>query len=70
MVTITYDQKLILVRVMVASLDLKSSDIEKQLNISRSVVSTHLRGERDYPPIDMFLVEQFFGVKIKEYSIA
>ncbi len=55
---------------MVASLDLKSSDIEKQLNISRSVVSRHLRGERDYPPIDMFLVEQFFGVKIKEYSIA
>jgi len=69
MVTITYDQKLILVRVMVASLDLKSSDIEKQLNISRSVVSRHLRGERDYPPIDMYLVEKFFGVRIKEFII-
>lgn len=69
MATITYEQKLILVRVMVASLDLKSSDIEKQLNISRSVVSRHLRGERDYPPIDMFLVEKFFGVRIKEFII-
>ena len=69
MATITYEQKLILVRVMVASLDLKSGDIEKQLNISRSVVSRHLRGERDYPPIDMFLVEKFFGVRIKEFII-
>ncbi|MBO6087963.1 ArsR family transcriptional regulator [bacterium] len=69
MATITYDQKLILVRVMVATLDLKSSDIEQHLHISRSVVSRHLRGERDYPPIDMYLVEKFFGVRIKEFII-
>lgn len=69
METISYDQKHIIIKVMVASLDLKSSDIEEQLHISRSVVSRHLRGEREYPPIDIYIIEKFFGLKIKEFNI-
>lgn len=70
METISYDQKHIIIKVMVTSLDLKSSDIEEQLHISRSVVSRHLRGEREYPPIDIYIIEKFFGFKIKEFNIA
>ena len=69
METISYDQKHIIIKVMVASLDLKSSDIEEQLHISRSVVSRHLRGEREYPSIDIYIIEKFFGFKIKEFNI-
>ena len=69
METISYDQKHIIIKVMVASLDLKSSDIEEQLHISRSVVSRHLRGEREYTPIDIYIIEKFFGFKIKEFNI-
>ncbi|MBO6180645.1 transcriptional regulator [bacterium] len=70
METITHDQRHIILKVMLTSLDLKSSDIERHLNISRSVVSRHLRGERAYPPIDVYIIEQFFGFEIKEFNFA
>ena len=34
-------------RVVVAILDIKSKEIQSNLNLSKSVVSRHLRGERD-----------------------
>ena len=67
METISYDQKHIIIKVMVASLDLKSSDIEEQLHISRSVVSRHLRGEREYPPIDIYIIEKFLHFLLQVY---
>ena len=54
---------------LIAGPIVKYSDIEEQLHISRSVVSRHLRGEREYPPIDIYIIEKFFGFKIKEFNI-
>ncbi len=69
MKTTTIEEKQLLIKVMIAALDLKSSDIEEHLHVSRSVVSRHLRGEREYPAIDIFIIESFFGIDFKEYRV-
>ena len=56
-------------RVVVAILDIKSKEIQSNLNLSKSVVSRHLRGESCCPEIDIFIIEKVFGIKVKDYNI-
>ncbi len=64
-----YCQRQILTRFIVSLLDLKSKEIQTSLNISKSVVSRYMTGERGCPEIDIYIIEKVFGIKIKDYSI-
>lgn len=64
-----YCQKKFLVKFIVSMLDLKSKDIEANLNLSKSVVSRHMTGERNCPAIDIFIIEKVFKIKVKDYSV-
>lgn len=64
-----YSQRQIITRFIVSLLDLKSKEIQTNLNISKSVVSRYMTGERGCPQIDIYLIEKVFGIKIKDYSI-
>lgn len=64
-----YCKKLILTKIIVSILNLKSKEIQMALNISKSVVSRYMTGERGCPEIDIYLIEKLFGIKIKDYSI-
>lgn len=63
-----YCRKILLIRMMIYSLQLKSVDIQKHCHISKSVVSRYINGERECKEIEIFIIEQFFGIKIKDYS--
>ena len=64
-----YSQRQIITRFIVSLLDLKSKEIQTNLNISKSVVSRYMTGERGCPQIDIYLIEKVFGIKIKDYII-
>ena len=64
-----YCKKRIVTKVIVSIINLKSKEIEKVLNLSKSVVSRHMTGENIKPEIDIYIIEQVFGIKIKEYSL-
>lgn len=62
-------KKIIFTKFVISLLNLKSKDIQTQLNISKSVVSRYMTGERVCPEIDIYIIEQVFGIKIKDYSV-
>ncbi len=62
-------QKKMIVKLVVTILNLKSKEIEAQLNLSKSVVSRYMTGERKCYDIDIFIIEQAFGIKVKDYII-
>lgn len=64
----TYCKKQMAVKILVSMMDMKSKEIEVALHISKSVVSRHLRGERNYPKIDIYIIERLLGIEIKEYK--
>lgn len=55
-------------RVMLTVLNLKPSEIARELNISKSLVSKYLAGERGSVEIDIYLIQQLFLIQVKEYS--
>ncbi len=63
-------QKRIIIKVITSMINLKSKDIETGLHMSKSVVSRHMRGERNNPEIDIYIIEKVFGIKIKDYSVS
>ncbi len=64
-----YCKKQILTKFIFSLLDLKSKEIQMALNISKSVVSRYLTGERRCPEIDLYIIEKIFGIKVKDYTI-
>ena len=70
METCAYCKKQIVMKSIVAITNLKSRDIEKNLHLSKSIVSRHLRGEINKPEIDIYIVEQLLGIKIEGYQLA
>ena len=58
-----YCKKQILTKFIFSLLDLKSKEIQMALNISKSVVSRYLTGERRCPEIDLYIIGKIFGIK-------
>jgi len=70
METCDFCKKQFVIRTIVSIINLKSKDIERDLHLSRSVVSRHLTGEKNKPEIDVYIIERLLGIKIKDYIIA
>lgn len=62
-------QKKVIVKVIASIINLRSRDIESVLNLSKSVVSRHMTGERNNTEIDIYIIERVFGIKVKDYSL-
>lgn len=63
-----YCQKKIIVRLVLTVLDLKPSELARKLNLSESLVSKYIAGERKSDELDLFFVEQIFNLKVYEYD--
>ena len=44
--------------------NLRATDIVREINISDSLVRKHISGDRQCPPVDVYIVEKVFGIKI------
>ena len=62
-------QKKFIEKTIVSVMDIKSKEIESVLNISKSVVSRHMTGEKNNIDVDIYIIERAFGIKIKDYSV-
>jgi hypothetical protein len=62
-------KKQLLVRLITTTLNVKSKEIEMNLNLSKSVVSRYMTGERGCIDIDIYIIEKIFGIKVKDYSV-
>ena len=56
-----------ILRILLVFLNLTPTQVAKILNVSNSVISKHLSGEKTYYPCDIFLIEKVFNIKIEEY---
>lgn len=57
-----------IVRLVLTFLELKPSEIARDLHISHSLVSKYIAGERHSHDLDMFFIEQIFEIKVKDYD--
>ena len=69
MINCDYCKRRVLKQVIISLFNLKSKDIQADLNISKSAVSRYMTGTRNSVIIDIYIIEKVFGIKIKEYSI-
>lgn len=61
-------QKRIIVRLVLTVLNLKPSELSRQLNVSESLVSKYIAGERKSDELDLFFIEQIFNIKVNDYD--
>ncbi len=62
METCAYCRKVIVIKAIMAMVNLKSRDIENELHLSKSIVSRHMRGEKNRPEIDIYIIEHLLGI--------
>ena len=62
-------KKQLVMKSIVAIIDLKTKDIADGLHISPSLISRHLCGDIERPEVDIFIVEQLLGIKIEGYRL-
>lgn len=60
-------RKKMLIKIILNVLDVKPSDLVREIHLSSTQVSRYLSGERDSHDIDIYLIEQVFEIKVKEY---
>lgn len=65
-----YCQKRIIVRLVLTVLNLKPSELSRPLNVSESLVSKYIAGERKSDELDLFFIEQIFNIKVNDYDRA
>ena len=63
-------KKHLVMKYIIAIIDLKTKDIADGLHISPSLISRHLCGEIERPEVDIFIIEQLLGIKIEGYKSA
>ncbi len=57
-----------LIKIIMVYLELTPSQMAEELNVSVSVISKHISGDKRYYPCDLFLIEQIFKIKILGYQ--
>ena len=62
-------KKQLVIKSIIAIIDLKTTEIAKALHTSQSSVSRHLIGEIDKPEVDIYIIEQLLGIKIEGYRL-
>jgi predicted transcriptional regulator len=60
-------QKKIIVRLVLTVLNVKPSELARELHLSESQVSKYLAGERKSKDLDLFFIEQIFDLKVNDY---
>ena len=61
-------KKQLVMKSIIAVIDLKVIDIAKDLHISKSLISRHLTGELERPEVDIYIIEKLLGIKIEGYK--
>ncbi len=61
-------RKKMLIKIILNVLDVKPSDLVKNVHLSSTQVSRYLSGERASIDIDIYLIEQVFSIKVKDYD--
>lgn len=61
-------QRKIILKVILTVLNLKPSEIARGLNISKSLVSKYISGERTSVDLDLYLIERIFSIQVKDYT--
>jgi ribosome-binding protein aMBF1 (putative translation factor) len=61
-------KKQLVMKSIIAIIDLKTKDIADGLHISPSLISRHLCGEIERPEVDIFIIEKLLGIKIEGYK--
>ena len=69
METCAYCRKVLVIKAIMAMVNLKSRDIENELHLSKSIVSRHMRGENNRTEIDIYIIEHLLGIKIEGYKL-
>ncbi len=57
-----------LIRIILVYLEITPTQIAEELNVSVSVISKHISGDKRYYPCDLFLIEQIFHIRILRYQ--
>lgn len=61
-------QRKIILKVILTILNLKPAEMARGLNISKSLVSKYLAGERTSVELDLYLIERIFSIQVKDYT--
>ena len=64
----TYCRKKVLMKLIMDFYDIKTGEIAKEINVSDSLVRKHINGARTCQPVDIYIIEKVFRIKIKDYS--
>lgn len=62
-----YCTKRIIVKMVLSILNIKITDLAKQLHISNGLVSKYLSGECNSKDLDLYFIEQIFGIRVVDY---
>ncbi len=62
-------KKQLVMKSIIAIIDLKTTEIAQALHTSQSLISRHLIGEIDKPEVDIYIIEQLLGIKIEGYRL-
>ena len=62
-------KKQLVMKSILAIIDLKTTEIAKALHTSQSSISRHLLGEIEKPEVDIYIIEQLLGIKIEGYRL-
>ena len=59
--------KILTVKFIFMLLDLKVTQVAKDIHVANSTVSMYLNGERKSPELELYVIEKVFKMKIKEF---
>ena len=59
--------KILTVKFIFMLLDLKVTQVAKDIHVANSTVSMYLNGERKSPELELYVIEKIFKIKIKEF---
>ena len=57
-----------LIKIILVHLEITPTQIAEELNVSVSVISKYISGDKIYYRCDLYLIEQIFNIKILRYQ--